>query len=135
MSRGEIGIFTTDASLVVQTWDPWMEAATGIPASDAHNRALTDVVPELESRGILSRLHETLKSGAVQVFAPAFHRYIVPAPPLQASRHFERMQQRVTVAPLFDNDVTIGIVVTVQDVTRQLEAERDLAEALASADP
>ena len=26
------GIFTTDASLVVRTWNAWLEAQTGIPA-------------------------------------------------------------------------------------------------------
>ena len=135
MTRGDIGIFTTDVSLVVQTWDPWMESVTAISSIAARGQALTELVPDLEARGFLPRFHETLRSGSVQVFAPAFHRYVLPAAPVRASRHFDRMQQRVTVAPLLDKDVIVGLMVTVQDVTRQLDAERDLAEALASPDP
>ncbi len=135
MTRGDIGIFTTDASLVVQTWDPWMESVTAIASSEARGRALAELVPDLEARGFLARFQETLTSGSVQVFTPAFHHYVVPAAPRMPSRRFERMQQRVTVAPLFDNEVIIGVMVTVQDVTVQLDAERDLAEALVSPDP
>lgn len=126
MTHGDIGIFTADASLVVQTWDPWMEAATAIASGTAQGQPLAQLIPDLESRGVLPRFDETLRSGTVQVFTPAFHRYVIPCPPRHPSRHFDYMQQRVTVAPLMDGGVIIGIVVTVQDVTRQLESEQDL---------
>jgi HEAT repeat protein len=135
MTQGDIGIFTTDAALVVQSWGAWLEAATGIRSEAAEGRALGDLIPDLESRGILGRLRETLTSGTVQVFTPAFHHYVIPCPPRHSSRHFERMQQRVTAGPLVDGDTIIGAVVTVQDVTPQLDGERDIAEALASEDP
>lgn len=135
MTPGDIGIFTTDAALVVQSWGAWLEAATGIRSEAAEGRPVDDVIPDLETRGILGRLRETLTSGTVQIFTPAFHQYVIPCPPRQPSRHFERMQQRVTVGPLVDGERIIGVVVTVQDVTAQLDGERDIAEALASEDP
>jgi HEAT repeat protein len=44
------------------------------------------------------------------------------------------MQQRVTLAPLHDQDRIAGALITVEDVTARIERERDLAEQLAHAD-
>src|SRR5262249_730159 len=45
-----------------------------------------------------------------------------------------RMQQRVTIAPLREDEVTIGMIVTVEDVTARLDRERELSEQIASHD-
>jgi HEAT repeat protein len=135
MSDSRTGVFTADTMLAVQSWDSWMESATGIRESDARGRQLPELFPDLEQRALLRRFQETLASGAVQVFTPAFHQWVFPCPPRQPSRHFDRMQQRVTVAPLLEGTTIAGVIVTVQDVTPELERERELAEALVSDDP
>src|SRR5262249_53527227 len=87
------------------------------------------------SRGLLGRFHEALASGSIQVLAPAFHKFLISCPPRTPASRFDRMQQRVTIGPLRDDETIVGLMVTVEDVTAQLDAERDLAEALASDDP
>ena len=135
MSGGlQLGIFTVDASLTIRTWDDWLAARTGIPTADARGRALPDVVPAVRERGLLARFEQVLASGAVQVLAPAFHHYLVPCPPSVPARHFDRMQQRVTLGALREGPQVVGVMVTIEDVTARLDAERTLAEALRSPD-
>jgi HEAT repeat protein len=131
----EIGVFTTDVSLVVRVWDDWLATATGRSADDARGRPLEDVVPELATRGLLRYFHEVLTTGAIQVLAPAFHRHLIPCPPRSPSRRFTEMQQRVTIGPLREGDRIVGTMATIEDVTARMEAERDIAESLTSDDP
>jgi HEAT repeat protein len=130
----DIGVFTTDLGLVIRVWDDWLAAATGIPADHARGRHVSELIPDLESRGLRSRFDDVLTSGAVQVLAPAFHHYLVPCPPCRPSSRFDRMQQRVTIGPLRDGDRRVGVMVAIEDVTARLDAERDLAAALESPD-
>ena len=134
-SPRDIGVLTTDADLIVRGWDDWLAEATGILADHAKGRSLGELVPGLHERGLLERFRETLTSGMVQVLSPALHRTIFPCAPRLSSSHFQLMQQRVTIGPLLDGERIAGLLVTVQDVTPQLDAERRLAAALVSADP
>jgi HEAT repeat protein len=70
----------------------------------------------------------------VEVLATAFHHYLIPCAPVAPSRHFDKMQQRVTIAPLRDDASIAGLIVTVEDVTERLERERELAARLAQGD-
>ncbi len=126
---------TTDTALVVRAWDEWLARATGLEAAAVVGRPLSDVVPDLESRGLLQRFRDVAATGAVQVLAPALHRFLIACPPRTASAHFTRMQQRVTIGPLRDGSGIAGVMVAIEDVTARLEAERALAEALTSEDP
>jgi HEAT repeat protein len=132
---GDIGILTTDRTLVVQSWDDWLATVTSIPADAARGRRLQELAPYIDERRFLARIEETLTTGAVQVLSPAFHRSMFPCPPRTGSGHFTEMQQRVTIGPLLDGRRIAGLLITIQDVTPQLEAERELAAALASEDP
>ena len=129
-----IGILTVDTQLVVRTWDAWLAACSGIAAADACGRPLTDVVPGLAERGLLQRVEQVLATGEVQVLAPAFHHYLVPCPPREPSRHFDRMQQRVTLGPLREGDAITGVMATIEDVTARIDRERDMAEGLRADD-
>ncbi|HEX5832547.1 MAG TPA: HEAT repeat domain-containing protein [Pyrinomonadaceae bacterium] len=129
--QAEVGVLTTDAQLVIQVWDATLVRLTGISEDSASGRALTEVLPDLEQRGLLKRFERSLKDGVVEVLAPAFHHYVIPCPPLTPTKHFDKMQQRVTVAPLRDDDSIAGLIVTVEDVTERLERERELSQRLA----
>lgn len=133
LSESPIGIFTTDCGLVVRSWDAWLEEATGIPAAEACGKALSELLPDLGTRGLLSRFENVL-TGVVEVLAPVFHRYLIACPPKHPSKRFSNMQQRVTIAPLREEDRIIGAMVTIEDVTSRLEMERDIAEQLHSPD-
>jgi HEAT repeat protein len=129
-----IGIFTTDADLIIRSWDAGLARLTAIPATDAIGQPLTALLPDLPARGLLARFERVLHEGVVEVLAPAFHHYLIPCAPQSASTHFDRMQQRVTIAPLRAAERHTGVIVTLLDVTARLDHERTLAEQLASPD-
>jgi HEAT repeat protein len=133
-SDNSIGVFTTDAGLVIQIWDAALARLTGIPADAACGRKLVELLPDLEARRLLTRFRRVLDEGVVEVLAPAFHHYLIPCPPATASEHFDRMRQRVTIAPLSEEGRIVGVLVTVEDVTARLERERFLSEQLARPD-
>lgn len=131
-SRTHVGTFTTDAALTIRTWEDALARASGIASADAVGRPLVDVIPLIASRGLLARFEEVVAAGAVHVFSPGLHRYLLPCPPGTPSPRFEQMQQRVTLGPLRHGDDITGVMVAIEDVTERLDAERDLAEALAA---
>ena len=134
-AAGAIGVLTVDRSLVVRTWSPWLETATGLLAKDVRGRALRDVIPDLDARGLLERFQRVLETGEVQVLAPAFHQYLIPCSPRLPSDHFAHMQQRVTLGALREGDTVVGVMATLEDVTARVDAERALARDLRSTDP
>lgn len=130
-----IGILTTDTDLVVKSWDTTLERMTGIPAALARGQRLEDLVPDLRARVPVDLLREPLISGSAQVLAPALHKFLIPCPPLEPSKEFDRMQQRVVVGALRDEEHAVGLVMTIEDVTARLEQERHLTRQLRDADP
>ena len=125
-----IGILTTDTELVVKSWDAALERMTGISAQRARGQRLDALVPDLTTRVPSELLLEPLTSGSVQVLAPALHKFLIPCLPAEPSAEFDRMQQRVVVGALLDDDRAVGLVVTIEDVTARLERERQLARRL-----
>jgi HEAT repeat protein len=130
----QIGVFTTDINLVVQVWDATLAQFTGISQESASGQSLTTLLPDLEQRGLLKRFQRSVNDGVVELLAPAFHHYLIPCAPVTPAKHFDKMQQRVTIAPLRENDAVAGLIVTVEDVTDRLERERELATHLAEGD-
>jgi PAS domain S-box-containing protein len=129
-----IGIFTTDAQLIVQVWDASLEQMTGISAAAARGKSMAETIPNLETRGLLARFQRVLEEGTIEILAPAFHRYLIPCPPTFQSKHFTEMRQRATIAPLKDNETIRGLMVTIEDVTGRMEQEIELARRLQDAD-
>ncbi len=127
-----LSIFTTDAALVVRSWDARLTAATGIESAAAIGQPLVSLIPDLEARGLLERFKRVLSEGMVETLAPAFHHYLIPCRPCFPSKYFEFMQQRVTVSPLWEGDRIAGVAVAIEDVTARRERERDLASDLLS---
>jgi HEAT repeat protein len=130
-----IGIFTTDTALVVTSWDATLSTMTGIDAGQAVGRPLSEVVPDLEARGLLAAVREPLESGAARVLSPALHGHLIPCPPVTPSSRFPLMQQRVVIGALQEGESRVGLIVTVEDVTERLDRERALADQLRQASP
>jgi HEAT repeat protein len=119
---------------VIRVWDATLARLTGISEQAATGQPLTALLPDLEKRGLLKRFQRSLNDGVVEVLATAFHHYLFPCEPVTPSKHFDKMQQRVTIAPLRDEDTIAGLLITVEDVTERLERERELSTRLAAAD-
>ncbi|HEX6291238.1 MAG TPA: HEAT repeat domain-containing protein [Herpetosiphonaceae bacterium] len=129
-----VGVLTTDAALVVQSWDAWLEQHSGISASTAVGTPLPALVPDLAERKLLPRFEQVVSQGVVVVLTPLFHHYLLRCPPASPSRHFDTMQQHVTIAPLRIDEQIVGTIVTVEDMTARLDRERDLTAQLQSPD-
>lgn len=129
-----IGIFTTDAKFIVRVWDAALEKMIGISADGARGKTIVETIPNLEARGLLARFRRVLEQGTVEILAPAFHRFLIPCPPQFASKHFAEMRQRVTIAPLTENEAICGLIVTIEDVTERMEREIELTEQLKNPD-
>jgi HEAT repeat protein len=128
--RLPIGILTTDERLVVRAWDDWLADVTGISSAHALNRPLTELVPDLGARGILSTFENVLVRGTVEVLAPALHHYLIACAPSDGATGFSHMQQHVTIGPLRADGRVVGVVVTVEDVTARVMQERQMAARL-----
>ena len=129
-----VGVFTTDTNLVIQVWDATLARITGISEESACGQALTAVLPDLDKRGLLKRFQRSLDDGVVEVLATAFHHYLIPCATVNHSKHFDKMQQRVTIAPLRDDTTIAGLIITIEDVTERLDQERELAACLVHED-
>jgi HEAT repeat protein len=130
-----IGILTTDADLVVKTWDSALEHMTGIGADRARGQRLDELVPDLKTRALVDLIREPLVSGSAQVLAPALHKFLIPCAPSTPSEEFEFMQQRVVVGALRDDQRAVGLMMSIEDVTDRVERERKLARELRDAAP
>ncbi len=129
-----IGIFTTDANLIIRSWGLWLARVTAVSTETAVGQVLTTLFPEIETRGLLTRFQRVLAEGIVEVLAPAFHHYLISCAPESPSKYFDKMQQRVTIAPLREQERIVGAIVTIVDVTARLDHERELAAQLSSPD-
>ena len=134
-TQPSVGVFTTDTHLVIQVWDATLARLTGISEETAYGQTVASLLPDLEKRGLLKRFERSLNDGVVEMLAPAFHHYLIPCAPATPAKHFDNMQQRVTIAPLRDeSDAIAGLIVTVEDVTERLDQERELSTRLAEGD-
>lgn len=118
----------TDTDLVVRFWDNVMVEMTGFTKDSVCGQCLTTLLPHLTTSPILARFQQVLTTGRLEVLAPLLHLPLIPCPPLTPSRYFEQMQQHLMIAPWRDQTAIVGTIVTVEDVTAQLEQERDLVK-------
>jgi HEAT repeat protein len=130
MTSKFVGVFTTNSDLIIQVWDATLTHWTGIRAEDASGQSLLKVIPELEARGLTRYFHQVLEDGVVEVLAPALHHYLISCPPQTPSPRYDRMRQRVIIAPLQQDSSIAGLIVTIEDVTQRLDREHDIAERL-----
>jgi HEAT repeat protein len=122
-----IGVITLDTDLRIRSWNGWLAQATGLPESAVRGRPVTGIVPPPSAEFIQAELAEILKTGSARVLAPALHRCFVRCAPAEANPYFTDMQQRVTIAPLRDDTRIVGAIVTIEDVTGRMVAERERA--------
>src|SRR5687768_9446909 len=73
------GIFTTDTSLRIQTWNSWLEKQTGRQSSAVAGQPLFEVCPEIVTRGF-ERYYHGAVDGEIGVLAQPLHRYLIEIP-------------------------------------------------------
>jgi PAS domain S-box-containing protein len=134
-SESSVGLFTTDVDLTIRIWDSALERMTGIASTDAIGRHVLDVIPDLRDRpAVVARFDQALRDGTIEVLSPALHRYLIRCLPSFDSKYFSEMRQQVRIAPLREEEIIRGIAITIEDVTRRMEDEMELVNALRDSD-
>jgi HEAT repeat protein len=123
-----IGVLTLDRDLRIQSWNNWLATATGLDEAAVRGRLLTEFAPPSRTALIHEVLTEVIGHGTTRVLSPALHHCLIVCPPRKPSRHFQEMQQNVTIAPLRSDDGIVGVIITVEDVTERLGDERERAD-------
>jgi len=89
---------------------------------------LLEIFPDLEHRGFRTYFQQVLTIGNIEKLLPPTYSYLIPCVPRTHSKRFEYMQQQVIIAPLREHETIVGMIVTIEDLTPQLEWERELSE-------
>lgn len=128
----KISIFTTDTDLVVSSWDNWLTKATGLSEEIARGKSLAELIPSFVDSGMSGHFQRVLQHGIIETLPQKIYPYLFECPPNIASSHFQKMQQQVTIAPLKQKGEIIGIIVTIEDITANLEQGLNLTAQLES---
>jgi PAS domain S-box-containing protein len=125
------GIFTTDANLIIRSWNRWLEAQTGIPAAKAVGTGLYVLFPGLRDRG-LDQYYQDALGGEVRVLSERLHRYLIPIN--RSGSGGSEMAQSARIAPLSVDGVVAGTITVLEDVSERVASERELRSQIAVAE-
>ncbi len=114
------GIFTTDATLTIRSWNRYIGEHSGLSAGDVVGRPLFEVFPDLAVRGLDVHFRAAL-AGEARVLSHHFHRYLIPARPGMPER-----AQSARIAPLEIDGAIVGVITIVDDVSERVASEREL---------
>lgn len=131
-NESKISIFTTDNELVVTSWDDWLINITGLSEKDAKGKPLGKLIPSFTKSGVSGHFQRVLQHGIIETLPQKIYPYLFECPPIIPSNHFQKMQQQVTIAPLKQKGEIIGTIVTIEDITADLEQSLNLAAQLES---
>jgi PAS domain S-box-containing protein len=127
------GIFTTDEQLVVRSWNPWLEAQTGIASADAVGQRLLALFPSLNERGLDHYYHDALE-GEVRVLSERLHKFLIPIARNTATVGVSEMAQSARIAPLIAGGAVVGTITVIEDVTERVISERELRSQIAESE-
>jgi PAS domain S-box-containing protein len=116
------GVLITDADLNIRGWNHWLEQSTGLNAAEMVGRNLLEAYPELGARGLDQYYRDALK-GQIRVLSQRLHGYLLPVP--------GRMQQSARIAPLIENELVVGTITLIDDVSERVAREQELEVLLA----
>jgi PAS domain S-box-containing protein len=119
------GILTTDTELKICGWNRWMEIHSGLRSWEVVNKSLFDVYPDLLSRRMDHYFNDAL-TGQVIVLSQRFHKYLFQMPSNINEGDTKYMQQSVRIAPLYKNELIIGTICIIDDVTERVAREAEL---------
>ena len=127
-----LGVVTTDRHLAVRGWNEWVAVATGLPEAGVVGRPLLDFVAP-RARGLLPRpLRRGARPAASRAsLAPAFHHYLIAVPAARAVGALRRTCSSASPSRrCWPTPTSVGVMITLEDVTERLDRERSLAALL-----
>jgi PAS domain S-box-containing protein len=114
------GILTTDAALIIRSWNRHLEEHSGLTADRVVGRPLLEVLPDLGIRGLDAHFRAAL-AGEPRVLSHRFHRYLIAGRP-----HHPERAQSARIAPLQVDGVIVGTIAMVEDVSERVATEREM---------
>jgi PAS domain S-box-containing protein len=123
------GILTTDTSLVIRSWNRWLESHTGFAAAHMIGQPLMEAFPDLVKRGFEPHYRAAL-SGQSRFFTHTFHRYLIPGRTAVGGE----IAQNARLVPLTLHDTVVGTLTVVEDVSDRVASERELRSQIDAAD-
>ena len=119
------GVFTTDETLVIRSWNGWLEAQTGWPEDSVIGKQVSDVIPGFAERG-LERYYRAALGGEVRLLSERFHKYLLPISRSFHTAGLTEMAQTARIAPLLSGTRAVGTITVIDDVTERVISEREL---------
>jgi len=119
------GVFTTDESLAVRSWNGWLEAQTGWPERTVIGKPVSEVIPGFVERG-LERYYREALGGEIRLLSERFHKYLLPISRSFHTAGLTEMAQSARIAPLLAGARVIGTITVIDDVTERVISEREL---------
>ena len=125
------GMFTTDVSMHVTSWNRWLVVTTGISEDAAVGHHLLEVLPSFVDRGFEPCYQDALR-GVVTVLSYTLHRFILPG--RADDLRDQPTPQRGRIAPLWDGPSVVGTITFIEDVSERVATERELRAQIASSE-
>lgn len=119
------GIFTTDQSLNIGSWNRWLEVHSGYRAEEVIGKNLLDLYPELKERR-LDRFYYQALNNQVVILSQRLHSYLLPMPAPGSIVSGSRMMQSVRIAPITDEAGGAYTITVIEDVTERVNREAEL---------
>lgn len=113
------GLILINQDMTIAFWNSWMEKHSRIPRDRALGKKVSDIFPELESKGFFWKVQNVLQLGIFAFFSQPLHHYIFPLPSEKyLDTNYEHMQQNVCLAPIHDaNGHITQVLISVVDDT------------------
>src|SRR5687768_1673734 len=127
------GIFTTDTSLRIKTWNSWLQKHTGREAASAVGQPIFEACPEILERGF-ERYYRSALSGEIGVLAQPFHRYLIHIPIRLDAGNVVPMPQSCRIAPLIAEGQIVGTITVIDDVTDRVRSEGEMRRQITVAE-
>ena len=125
----DVGVLIIDRDTRIVTWSPWLESASGIPASTVVGTPLASLGPRVIAPSGEAAFARALAGGMV-VHSHWLHQWLLRFPPPKRYSVFSHMQQSSRIAPMRDAEgVVTGAVAFIEDVTERVVSEDELRSA------
>ena len=125
----DVGVLIIDRDTRIVTWSPWLESASGIPASAVVGKPLASLAPTVIAPSGEAAFARALAGGMV-VHSHWLHQWLLRFPPPKRYTVFPHMQQSSRIAPMRGPDgVVTGAVAFIEDVTERVASEDELRSA------
>lgn len=124
-----LGVFATDAELVVRYWSPWLAEQSRLAAAQAHGAPLATLFPDLTARKLEGHFARALR-GETVVLRQREHGYLLPLPAPPNKAGLTHMQQRAVIAPLVIDGSAVGLLGVISDMTERVAQDVLLAQTI-----